>query len=243
MRVFIFVLACFTFPGHARRMQMKRGSAPSEFEGRADSQGHALAKLLTALKPAAGFQLGGGVHNPVGNKLVSNYIKSPSAVTSRSSAAPIMEMSEEMSSAASIGALVAGLVSGFGIVWYTERAGMANEEDENDQECVDCNGRKVTRCVTCSGTGSFEGADRIREARIAAGKGDESQTVAIVEDWAEGPQQVKLFEDVFVNWPVKVTENICPACDGRGVRICESCEGTGIQPRFLERFSPEDFMD
>ena len=52
-----------------------------------------------------------------------------------------------------------------------------------------------------------------------------------------------MFEDILANYPVKATEKICALCSGKGVVVCDSCEGTGIQKRFLERFSPDDFMD
>ena len=41
----------------------------------------------------------------------------------------------------------------------------------------------------------------------------------------------------------QVSVNMCISCDGRGVIVCDNCQGTGIQPRFLERYSPDDFMD
>jgi len=35
----------------------------------------------------------------------------------------------------------------------------------------------------------------------------------------------------------------CTYCDGAGDLKCFNCAGTGIQPRFLDRVSPDDFMD
>lgn len=35
----------------------------------------------------------------------------------------------------------------------------------------------------------------------------------------------------------------CSYCDGAGRNKCFNCAGSGIQPRFLDRLSPEDFMD
>lgn len=54
---------------------------------------------------------------------------------------------------------------------------------------------------------------------------------------------MELFKEILDRYPVKATENVCLACDGRGVEVCQNCKGTGIQPRFLERYSPDDFMD
>ncbi|KAK4526862.1 hypothetical protein GAYE_SCF28MG4780 [Galdieria yellowstonensis] len=35
----------------------------------------------------------------------------------------------------------------------------------------------------------------------------------------------------------------CSFCDGVGTTMCSNCAGRGTQPRYLDRFSPEDFMD
>ncbi|PXF46861.1 Protein disulfide-isomerase LQY1, chloroplastic [Gracilariopsis chorda] len=35
----------------------------------------------------------------------------------------------------------------------------------------------------------------------------------------------------------------CTYCDGKGRIKCFNCAGSGIQPRFLDRLSPDDFMD
>ncbi|CAN8061859.1 unnamed protein product [Agarophyton chilense] len=35
----------------------------------------------------------------------------------------------------------------------------------------------------------------------------------------------------------------CSYCEGVGNIKCFNCSGSGIQPRFLDRLSPEDFMD
>mmetsp|Transcript_127876 Transcript_127876/g.232774 ORF Transcript_127876/g.232774 Transcript_127876/m.232774 type:complete len:247 (+) Transcript_127876:73-813(+) len=246
MRVFAFVLACFAFPGHARRVQMKASNAPSEFEGRADtssrkfqSNGNALAKLLLASNPAAGFQL--GVHAPTRNKLVGNRIASNTAIASRTTA-PLMEAIDS-NSIYTVAALLGGAGVGALLIFLTEQAGVTNEEYENDQPCVECGGKCVERCSLCRGTGVNEFSDKIRQMQKETGQIAVSSNVVTVEDWAEGPQQVMLFEEIFKDYPPKVTENICYACDGRGVVVCENCEGTGIQPRFLERFSPDDFMD
>lgn len=35
----------------------------------------------------------------------------------------------------------------------------------------------------------------------------------------------------------------CTYCEGNGNIKCFNCAGSGIQPRFLDRLSPDDFMD
>ena len=57
-------------------------------------------------------------------------------------------------------------------------------------------------------------------------------------------QTVEMFGEILAAYPPKTTgPSACQACDGRGVIVCQNCQGTGIQPRFLERYSPDDFMD
>lgn len=36
---------------------------------------------------------------------------------------------------------------------------------------------------------------------------------------------------------------VCSFCDGVGTIMCTNCAGKGTQPRYLDRYSPEDFMD
>jgi len=50
-------------------------------------------------------------------------------------------------------------------------------------------------------------------------------------------------EEILSKYPIKATKNVCDTCGGRGVVVCDNCQGSGIQPRFLERYSPDDFMD
>lgn len=38
-------------------------------------------------------------------------------------------------------------------------------------------------------------------------------------------------------------EESCSYCDGKGKIKCMNCAGTGVQPRFLDRLSPDDFLD
>lgn len=38
-------------------------------------------------------------------------------------------------------------------------------------------------------------------------------------------------------------EDKCGYCEGVGELKCFNCAGSGIQPRFLDRVSPDDFMD
>ncbi|GJQ15990.1 hypothetical protein GpartN1_g7819.t1 [Galdieria partita] len=42
--------------------------------------------------------------------------------------------------------------------------------------------------------------------------------------------------------PIDPTE-LCSFCDGIGTVVCTNCAGRGTQPRYLDRYSPEDFLD
>jgi len=120
--------------------------------------------------------------------------------------------------------------------------GKANEQRANAQPCVECKGEKVVTCTICDGSGVDPLATLVQGVREATGEAKPANVVT-VEDWDSGPKQVIMYEEILSAYPVKATENVCSNCDGRGVVVCDNCQGTGIQPRFLERFSPDDFMD
>ena len=151
----------------------------------------------------------------------------------------------DMSTVLGVGAALVGVGGGIGLIAFTENAGKRNDATDNAQPCVECKGLKVTTCTICKGTGQDALASYVANVREAAGEEGGSAAVPTVEvdDWESGPKRVTLFEDILSAYPVKVTENICNNCDGRGVIVCDNCQGTGIQPRFLERYSPDDFMD
>lgn len=39
------------------------------------------------------------------------------------------------------------------------------------------------------------------------------------------------------------TTDPCFYCEGVGTTTCSNCDGSGVQPRYLDRLRPEDFMD
>ena len=144
------------------------------------------------------------------------------------------------------GALFVGLGGGIALISFTENAGKKNADSENAQPCVVCKSNRVTPCTICSGTGRDEFAQYVAGVREEAGEIGGTSTIATttVDDWEEGEKVVEMFADILNQFPVKVTgSDQCSACDGRGVVVCDNCQGTGIQPRYLERYSPDDFMD
>lgn len=145
-----------------------------------------------------------------------------------------------------VGVALGGVVGGVGLIAFTENAGKRNEESENVQQCVECLGKQVTTCTICKGSGSDPLASLVAGVREMSGESGESSastTKVLVEDWADGPKQVEMYGEILKSFPPKVTADLCESCDGRGVVVCQNCQGTGIQPRFLERYSPDDFMD
>ena len=63
--------------------------------------------------------------------------------------------------------------------------------------------------------------------------GPVSASTITVDDWEDGPKQIEMYADILSKFPVKVAENVCANCDGRGVVVCGNCQGSGLQPRFL----------
>jgi hypothetical protein len=141
--------------------------------------------------------------------------------------------------------LLGTTAGGIGLVAAVEGAGTRNAERANQQECVDCKATKVVECAVCKGTGQDQFASLVAGVKDMAGEEDPDTgpLTIMVDDWDSGPREVVPFADILANYPVKVKTDICIACDGRGIIVCDSCEGTGIQKRFLERYSPDDFMD
>ncbi|KAL1524940.1 hypothetical protein AB1Y20_019816 [Prymnesium parvum] len=141
-----------------------------------------------------------------------------------------------------IGTLIVGLGGGVGLIAFTESAGKRNEQSSNSQPCVECTGKQVTTCTICQGSGSDPYASLVAGVREMTGSSSSGEKI-VVEDWASGPTEIVMYEEILSRYPPKVTESVCEGCSGRGIVVCDNCRGTGIQPRFLERYSPDDFMD
>jgi len=156
--------------------------------------------------------------------------------------APLMDV--DMGTIVGVGAALLGVGGGIGLIALTENAGKRNDALESAQPCVVCKGEQVVTCTICKGTGVDQYASLVSGVREMSG-GDSSAgaSTILVDDWGSGPKAVAMYEEILAKYPIKATENVCQNCDGRGVIVCDNCQGTGLQPRFLERYSPDDFMD
>ena len=156
----------------------------------------------------------------------------------------VTRMDIDMGTIAGVGAALVGVGGGIGLIAFTENAGKRNEAMENAQPCVECKGEQVVQCPVCRGTGQDEFASYVAGVRAEVGEEEESKSnVITIDDWDQGERQVEMFKEILDRYPIKATQNVCVNCDGRGVIVCQNCQGTGLQPRFLERYSPDDFMD
>ena len=177
--------------------------------------------------------------------LVTRQPPSRAAVSHNRAAAQMFDMETIIG----VGVTLAGVGGGIGLIILTENAGKRNDDVSNQQVCVECKAVKVIECSLCKGTGTDPFADLVAGVQEMAGDvppppaktGDGDRI--IIDDWDSGQKEVVMFKEILSAYPVKVAEKGCQRCAGRGVNVCDNCEGTGIQPRFLERFSPDDFMD
>lgn len=140
----------------------------------------------------------------------------------------------------SVGVLLASAGGGVALIAFTENAG--KRDADNAQVCVECKGEKVVPCSLCKGTGTDPFADLVKGVQEMTGDA-ESVDKVVIDDWDVGAREVVMFKEILSKYPVKATEKVCQRCAGRGVVVCDNCQGSGIQPRFLERYSPDDFMD
>ena len=174
-------------------------------------------------------------------------VPTPPMVTPSASAVVARGVAPRMLDMDTIGGVaiaLAGVGGGIGLIAFTENAGKRNEEAANQQPCVVCEGKQVVECPVCKGEGRGQFAELVAGVQEFSGEQPTSVSTVTVDDWADGPKQVQMFEEILNRYPQKFTgKGMCINCDGRGVVVCDNCQGTGIQPRFLERYSPDDFMD
>ena len=170
----------------------------------------------------------------------------PVAPTAKPRAATV-RMDIDMGTVVGVGVALAGVGGGIGLIAFTENAGKRNEALESAQPCVVCKGKKVIECSICKGTGVDQYASLVAGVKDISGDTPPpppgTAVKVLVDDWDEGVKEVEMYADILKDYPVKATENVCINCDGRGVIVCDNCQGSGLQPRFLERYSPDDFMD
>jgi len=141
-----------------------------------------------------------------------------------------------------VGTLILSTGGGIALVAFAENAGKRNEELANDQPCFECKGVKVVDCTICQGSGEDPYASLVAGVREMTGEVGTEEKI-VVEDWASGPKEIVMYEEILSKYPPKAVDSPCEACSARGIVVCDNCQGTGIQPRFLERYSPDDFMD
>lgn len=163
-------------------------------------------------------------------------------------AAPPAMFDIDMNVIIGAGTLIASIGGGIAVIQFTEGAGKANEERNNQQPCVVCKTAKVNKCTICQGSGQDSLADYVKGVQDMAGEAGgvpppPGVSTVTIDDWEVGEISVEMYSDILKDYPIIATESVCVSCDGRGVVVCDNCQGTGIQPRFLERFSPDDFMD
>lgn len=178
--------------------------------------------------------------------LVTRQPPSRAAVSHNRAAAQMFDMETIIG----VGVTLAGVGGGIGLIILTENAGKRNDDVSNQQTCVECKAVKVKECSLCKGTGTDPFADLVAGVKEMSGdapppppKDGEVDTITI-DDWDVGEKKVVMFKDILSGYPVKATDGTpCQRCAGRGVNVCDNCDGSGIQPRYLERYSPDDFMD
>lgn len=146
-----------------------------------------------------------------------------------------------------VGVTLLGVGGGIGLIVLTENAGKRGESVDGIQICVECKAAKVVPCSLCKGSGTDPFADLVAGVQQMAGDTPppppEKMGKVVIDDWDVGEKEVVMYADVLNSYPVKATDKTCQRCSGRGVTVCDNCDGSGVQPRFLERYSPEDFME
>lgn len=150
-----------------------------------------------------------------------------------------------------------GILSGYKIgefFMFVPALAAEGKTEEDEDPCFDCTGRGITDCLFCEGTGKSpraaaraklgkeieRSAEEIEKLRAAAPV--KERKVTVIEEW-DGTMTEVVEDAVLDDYPIKEFDDPCLKCEGRGVRICTTCDGSGFQPQFMDKFSPEDFMD
>jgi hypothetical protein len=132
---------------------------------------------------------------------------------------------------------------------FKEFALMELEDDDDElvgEPCAECKGEKVVMCQVCKGTGAMSQVEI--QLKKFGGTKEEGESAPVIsetikiETW-EGEEQVVKVGGVMAEFPIIEFDNPCRVCKGKGVLVCRVCEGSGIQPGYLDKLSPEDFMD
>merc|ERR1719491_2666707 len=155
----------------------------------------------------------------------------------------------DMETIIGVGVTLAGVGGGIGLIILTKNAGKRNDDVASVQPCVECKAVKVVDCSLCKGTGTDPFADLVAGVKEMSGdtpppppKPSDVDKVT-VDDWDVGEKEVVMYSEILSSYPQKTTVKTCLRCAGRGVTVCDNCDGSGIQPRYLERYSADDFMD
>jgi hypothetical protein len=121
---------------------------------------------------------------------------------------------------------VLGVGGGVGLLMFYERQGVATGERVNTQPCTECRGETLVTCTVCGGDGKNPLSRRPADGEAETEGNAPARAVASAD-----------------SLPGRAPSDACSYCGGEGKVRCFNCAGSGIQPRFLDRLSPDDFMD
>jgi hypothetical protein len=91
------------------------------------------------------------VHACSGLQLALHAPARPAATVARATPPAMFEIDSNV--LIGVGTLLASVGGGIGLIAFTENAGKANEERDNEQPCFECKGVKVVTCTICGGSG------------------------------------------------------------------------------------------
>lgn len=245
MRVVAFALLVLTAFGR-RVLDTSRSKANVvSRQAETPSQMHSFAGLLLALENSDGFVMSPASLAGRAGQLARAPLDVSTGLGDR--AVVVRAPAAQMANAALGTNVILGSVAGtflfVGVLLFgIEKAAERSETVEDAKECFECKGERVQPCRSCDGTGNDEDQ---KFGFVAKNLRDKLETKVMVEDWDSdtGFREMDLSSDMLINYPVREVQYPCPTCEARGVIICTNCEGTGKQPRFMDKYSPEDFMD